>query len=288
MKKIGIFVNTDKDKDLEVTSLLYRKIIEHKMQVFMLSEIESKIGVCVTNIAENDIFENSDIIICVGGDGTFLNVAKKSYTFKKPIIGINLGTLGFLTEIDRHDIESAILHIKADNYEVEERMMLEAVVYREGKELLRDYALNDIVISRGALSRIINLNMFINDGFVDTYTGDGLIIATPTGSTAYTLSAGGPIVEPGNDLIIVTPICPHTLYSRSVVTTADRAVKIQVSENYHHNAMITADGQTGNEIRGGDVLVVSGAKEGIKIIHIVKRSFFDVLRQKIYNRKEIL
>jgi len=165
--------------------------------------------------------------------------------------------------------------------------MLETTIIRENKAIAKDIVLNDVVVSRGAISRIIHLKTYINDSFMDLYPGDGLIISTPTGSTAYSLSAGGPLVEPDVDLIIATPICPHLLYSRSFITTGDRVVKVVVDENYQYEAMVTVDGQVGYEVIGGDVIVTKKSQQRFPMIRLNNRSnFFDVLRGKIYDRGE--
>jgi NAD+ kinase len=171
---------------------------------------------------------------------------------------------------------------------VEERMMLETSIIRDNKVIGRDTALNDIVISRGALSRILHVKTYINDVFVDMFPGDGLIVSSPTGSTAYSLSAGGPIVEPDIDLIIVSPICPHILYSRSFITAGDRKVKAVIDEAYSHKAMVTVDGQKGHEIRGGDIIEVKKSIHTIKLIRINPKNFYNILRSKIYFRGESL
>ncbi|NTV90129.1 MAG: NAD(+)/NADH kinase, partial [Clostridiales bacterium] len=200
--------------------------------------------------------------------------------------GINLGNLGFLAEVDRNDIEEAVNRLINDNYSVEERMMLEVDIYRNGAKEVTEVALNDVVISRGAISRILHVKTLINDSYIDTFPGDGLIVSTPTGSTAYSLSAGGPIVEPGNDLMIITPICPHILYSRSFITAGSSEVKALLDEDFHHIAMVTIDGQEAYDIKGGDRVEVRKSRFTAKLVRINSRNFFNVLRAKIYNRGE--
>jgi NAD+ kinase len=224
----------------------------------------------------------------LGGDDTFLKVARKAQVKNKPILGINLGNLGFLTEVEKSEIDNAIERIITDSYEVENRMMLEASIYSKGNIIVRELALNDVVISRGALSRILHLKTYINNEYVDAFPGDGLIISSPTGSTAYSLSAGGPIVEPDIDLVIVTPICPHILYSRSFITAGDRTVRVEVAESYTHEAMVTIDGQMGYEIKGGDYIEIKKAEKFVKMIRMNRKNFFNILRTKIYDRGECI
>lgn len=288
MKTIGVIVNNEKDPGLKYTELLVKSINKRDGAVKVSSEIAKGIGKKDENLDEEAVLNNSDILICLGGDGTFLKVARRAYKTGVPMLGINLGSLGFLTEVDKNDIDNAVEHLMQDRYDIEERIMLEAAVMRRGKVIGSDVALNDVVISRGSLSRILHVKTYINDIFVDTFPGDGLIVSSPTGSTAYSLSAGGPIVEPDTDLIIVTPICPHILYSRSFITTGNRSVKAVVDESYTHDAMVTVDGQKGYKIQGGDVVEIKKSSYNVKLIRINSRNFFNILRSKIYFRGESL
>lgn len=288
MKTIGIITNDSKDYDYNYTRILIDSILKRGGKVKVCNEAAVSMKIEGIGCNRQDILEGTDAIISLGGDGTFLKVARTTYEKELPILGINLGTLGFLTEVDKDKIEEAVECLFTGKYTIEKRMMLEAEITRNGEVIGSDLALNDIVISRGALSRILHLKTYINDAFVDNFPGDGLIISTPTGSTAYSLSAGGPIVEPDLDIIIVTPICPHILYTRSFITNGDRKVKAITDESYEHTAMVTIDGQEGYEIRGGDVVEVSKAKHYIRLIRINPRDFFNILRSKIYYRGEDL
>lgn len=286
MKTIGVITNTDKDCDLEITKMLQASIERSGGKVLFASEISQAMGNEYQAAEDESLLDGSDIVICLGGDGTFLNAARKIYKKGIPILGINLGRLGFLTEVDVKGIDQAVENIINGDYVVEQRMMLEAVVTRDGEMVSTGTALNDVIISRGAISRILHAKTYINDVYVDTFPGDGLIIASPTGSTAYSLSAGGPIVEPDIDLIIVTPICPHILYSRSFITTGDRAVKVVIDENSQHIATVSIDGQKAVEVRGGDVIEVRRSTSYVKMVRMNPRNFFDILRSKIYYRGE--
>lgn len=286
MRRIGIITNRDKDKDLKYTRILVNSIIKRGGEVKISSDIAKDICVPDAGMSENEVLDSSEMLICLGGDGTFLKVARKAYEKKLPILGINLGNLGFLTEVEKSDIDNAVECVINNKYEIENRMMLEASVMSGGKVVARDVALNDIVISRGAISRILHLKMYINDIFADSFPGDGLIVSSPTGSTAYSLSAGGPIVEPDINLIIMTPICPHILYSRSFITTGSRIVRVDVDENYHDTAMVTVDGQKGYEVRSGDSIEIKKASQSVELVRINPRNFFHVLRSKIYTRGE--
>ena len=288
MRRIGVITNLEKDADLTHTRELANCIISMGGQVKLTSEMADIIGMGEPCPDDDAVLDCSDMVVCLGGDGTFLKAARKIYKKDIPILGINLGNLGFLTEIDKNAIHHAMEHIFRGDYQIEERMMLEVEINKTGFDVVTEAALNDAVISRGAISRILHVKTYINDVFVDSFPGDGLIVSSPTGSTAYSLSAGGPIVEPDTDLIIITPICPHILYSRSFITKAGSTVTAIVDENFKHNAMVTIDGQEGYEIRGGDSVKVRKSKYAIKLVRINSRNFFNILRAKIYYRGESL
>lgn len=285
MIKIGVFTNKDKDKGFEYTKILLDSIKRNGAEaVFDESVFESE-----AESGRNDVYTDmyeADVMVCLGGDGTFLKAARKLFGKETPILGINLGNLGFLSEVDKKDIDSAIKRVVEGDFRIEKRMLLETAIIRENNIIARDIVLNDVVISRGAISRILHLKTYINNAFVDLYPGDGLIVSTPTGSTAYSLSAGGPLVEPDGELIIATPICPHLLYSRSFITTGDRVVKVDIAEECDHIAMVTVDGQNGYEVRGGDSIETKKSSNYLRMVRIDSRNFFDVLRGKIYDRGE--
>lgn len=286
MKRIGIITNADKDKDFTYTKLLAESIKRHGGSPMMADTLSEASSAGVACGSEQDMIDSCDYLICLGGDGTFLKAARKIYTKEIPILGINLGNLGYLTEVDRNNIDTAVAQLLEGNYETEKRMMLEAVVTRNGRDTVTDVALNDVVVTRGAVSRILHVKAYINDVFVDIFPGDGLIIASPTGSTAYSLSAGGPIVEPDTEVMIITPICPHILYSRSFITKSDSVVKAVVAEEFDHCAMVSLDGRKGYELSNGDSVRVMKSRHSINLIKMGKLNFFNILRTKIYFRGE--
>ena len=221
-----------------------------------------------------------DMLIVVGGDGTILRAARDLAHWDVPILGINVGHKGFLAEIEVEQMDRYLQYITAGRYQYLERMMLEAAVYREEKLLGRLTALNDIVISRGPFSRILTLSTFINDDFLESYSGDGVIVATPTGSTGYSLSAGGPIVNPSLELLVITPICPHSLNNRSVIVTAGEQISMRV-DSRQSQVVLTADGQVGFDLEDGDSVAVKKADRKVKLIHFGDNSFYRLLRQKL-------
>ncbi|HEX9062241.1 MAG TPA: NAD(+)/NADH kinase [Clostridia bacterium] len=283
MKNIGIIANQDRDIDLQNTIHLVETISKFGAQPLVSASISEKTG-AKSGGSEEEVIEASDVVMVLGGDGTFLKTARIAYPKKKPLLGVNLGNLGFLTEVDKKETSSAVESLVTENYQIEERMMLDSSVIRDGNTIAYDVALNDIVIARGALSRILHVKAYVNDTVIDMFPGDGLIVSSPTGSTAYSLSAGGPIVEPDTELIIVTPICPHILYSRAFVTTGDRVIRAEIEEVVCYDAMVTVDGQTGYTIQGGDIIEVKRSSHKVRMVNLGRRDFFNILRKKIYDR----
>ena len=215
MKKIGIIVGKNKDIDYKVTSQITEKLLQKGFEVAVTPEV--KAGLSFDVIESDSVYKDSDFIICVGGDGTFLKAARGAFPYKKPVLGVNKGTVGFLAEVEPSEVDMAVDKIFVGEYSIQERIVVNVEVIRNGKSVYSNFAINDAVVSRMALSRILRLRVMMNDKFVDSFAGDGVIISTPTGSTGYSLSAGGPIVSPDMRLMLVSPICPHILYSRSFI-----------------------------------------------------------------------
>lgn len=221
-----------------------------------------------------------DLFIVVGGDGTILRAARDLAAWGAPILGINLGHKGFLAEIEVEQMDRYLQYVLTGRYQYLERMMLQAAVYRGKKELGCFVALNDIVISRGPFSRILTLNTCINEDFLESYSGDGVIIATPTGSTGYSLSAGGPIVNPSLELMVITPICPHSLNNRAVIVTAEENIRMRV-DTRQAQVVLTADGQVGFALEDSDEIVVQKADQTVKLVHFGDNFFYRLLHQKL-------
>jgi NAD+ kinase len=220
-------------------------------------------------------------VIVLGGDGTLLGAARRVARYGVPILGVNLGGLGFLTEIPLKNLYPAVELMLEGRLEVETRLMLEAVVMREGKETCRFLVLNDVVINKGALARIIDLDVFINDQFLTTFRADGLIVSTPTGSTAYNLSAGGPILYPTMSSFILTPICPFTLTNRPILLPDSHIVSITLSKRGEERVSLTFDGQVGFDLFQGDKVLIQKAVEKLKLIKSPDQSYFEILREKL-------
>jgi NAD+ kinase len=227
----------------------------------------------------------SDIVVAVGGDGTLLRAARAVGSQMTPILGVNIGSLGFLTEVTVSEVYEALEEIIQGGYRYEDRMNIDAVVKRDGTEISRFTALNDMVINKGALSRVIGMKTAIDSNYLATYTADGLIVSTPTGSTAYSLSAGGPIVNPAMEAIIATPICPHTLAIRPMILAPDQQLSVELSagDSVHGKpeVKLTVDGQVGFEMASGDTVVFTKSDRRTRLVLSGYRTFYEVLRDKL-------
>lgn len=223
---------------------------------------------------------NLDLVIVLGGDGTLLNAARLASRFQVPVFGVNVGHLGFLTEVETDGLFPAMEKILKGNYSLEKRMLISASVYREEQEIFSHVALNDFVITRGTFARIIDFSIFVDKQHVTDYVADGVIISTPTGSTAYSLSAGGPIIEPLLESICITPICAHSLAARSVVARSEVEVTVRLN-NARDEVMLTIDGQDGFPIRAGDQVTIKKAEKPALFIKLGERGFFQVLHSRM-------
>ncbi|GAB4164335.1 MAG: NAD(+)/NADH kinase [Geothermobacteraceae bacterium] len=221
-----------------------------------------------------------DLIIVLGGDGTLISVARLIGELKVPILGVNLGRLGFLTEIARDETFDTLEQVLAGNFSVSTRMMLDTVVFREDRVVGRFRTLNDVVINKGALARIIDMEASVNGDYLTTFRGDGLIIATPTGTTAYNLAAGGPIIYPGLHCLAIAPICPHMLTNRPIIVSDEDVIRVQVMFQ-DEEVMLTADGQVGMPLEGGDVVEVRRSSCVALLVKSPKRDYFEILRTKL-------
>jgi len=219
----------------------------------------------------------SDILVCIGGDGTLISLARRSYRYHKPILGINAGTLGFLVDINPTEVEAFIDKLYTGEYRIDERMMIEGTLSNDQEETMF-YSFNDIVISRPSISKMVQVDAYIDKKWFNTYYGDGLIISTPTGSTAYNLAAGGPVTFPLTDAFILTPICPHSLTQRPLVIPANFEIEIKTPDK---ESLVIIDGQEQYEFGPSDTLLIKKASIGARLIHRVERNYFDVLREKL-------
>lgn len=234
-------------------------------------------------VRHDELASGSDVVIAFGGDGTLLDAARAVAHSRgdAPLMGVNLGRLGFLTEVGRDDMVSAFEAMLAGRATIETRLLLEGRVERDGRIVGERFALNDIVVTRGALSRMTELDVSVDGHFVCHVRADGLIVATPTGSTAYNLSAGGPIVHPALDAIVVTPIAPHTLTQRPLVLPADARLELRTIVEPRADVLVTFDGQYGVPLAAADVVRIGRAPRVLRLVRTSGRSHFDMLRDKL-------
>jgi NAD+ kinase len=221
-----------------------------------------------------------DMVVVLGGDGTLLSVARLVGDLRTPILGVNLGSLGFLTEITRSELFPMLEQVVEGNFTVSERMRLLAVIRRNGEEVARYRVLNDVVINKGALARIIDMETWVDDDYLTTFKADGLIVSTPTGSTGYNLAAGGPIIYPGNHCHVISPICAHTLTNRPIVVSDEAMIRIEV-KSYDEDVVFTADGQEGMPLQGGDIVELRKSNHCTLLIKSPSKDYFQVLRTKL-------
>jgi NAD+ kinase len=277
--RIGIIGKTNTDKAYEIAKDLSEWFNARGVEVIFEQEIGKKIR-RRKSVPAAEIPELVDIILVFGGDGTFLGVARLACEHGTPILGINLGGLGFLTEITVDEIYPMMERILSGDYEIEDRQMLRTTV-RRGKTGARHYeVLNDVVINKEAVARIIDLEIYIEGSHVTTYKADGIILSTPTGSTAYSLSAGGPIVHPALPVTIITPICPHTLTNRPLVVSNEMKVEIKITTQ-EPDTYLTLDGQIGIRLKTGDVIEVRKSDTVVKLIKSPFRDYFTILKTKL-------
>lgn len=275
MKKFGIVINETKDPKMEVTNRIS-------------SYLESKGAGCVVLKDASNLEENVDCMLVLGGDGTMLQAASGIAGKNIPMIGVNLGTLGYLAEMELDNLEEALEQLICDEYALGERVMLQGHIEKKDSVHELSPALNDITITRCGPLRIVPLKISVNGQFLCRWKADGIIISTPTGSTGYNMSAGGPIVEPEANLIVLTPICAHTLNARSIVLNAEECVEIEI-DNGHNGSILqleaNSDGSDRISMETGDKIIISKAENTTKIIKLSKMSFLEILHKKMGDYK---
>lgn len=281
---VGLLYNKNKKESVHYVQLLKKKIEE-------ISAVESPDGkmwhvVDSDNYSQGAISEETDLLISIGGDGTFLKTSAVAMKRDLPVLGFHLGTMGLLTEFDKSDMDNTVRRLIKGDYVIEERMTLKVEVQdEEGKVLFEKTAINDCVLTRGTLAKVAYINLFINEAFVDTYPCDGIVVSTQTGSTAYSLSAGGPIVEPGNDIIVVTPICAHYIDGRAIIAKSTSKIEMKMCRE-HNQMFITADGYANFQFPAKGKLICSKGNKKVRIIRIDPPNFYEALRKKASERRE--
>ena len=277
MNNFLIIANKQKDINLEITE----QIKHHITRMGAVCNVYDQYNRNVTSI---DIPEGTQCILVIGGDGTILAAARMLVGNTIPLLGINLGTLGFLADVNLADLSKTLDLLLKDQYQVENRIMLTAEVYKQGEKAATYIALNDFNINRCGASRVIGLKVGINGSTIDCYRADGVIVCTPTGSTGYNLSAGGPIINPTCKNFVITPICPHSLTARSIVLAKEDAVTVEVEQirsNIKEEAIISFDGREGLSIVPGDQVKIYKSQEVTPFIKATEVSFVQILKEKL-------
>ncbi|WP_190283305.1 NAD(+)/NADH kinase [Cellulosilyticum sp. ST5] len=284
MKHIGIIPNRLKDTDLKVTERIATWFNKNNLSAYTTPDIAEHIQAHTIAVSEKELYEICDSLIVIGGDGTILSVAEAASIKDIPIVGVNLGRLGFLADIEPQEIEVSLQKLLEGVYEIEERMMLKATIISPEDEKYVFHALNDINVTRGSFARLVEFEIRINNELCDIYPADGMIVSSPTGSTAYNLSAGGPILVPHANTYVVTPICPHTLYAKSIILSDHDTIQIATLEEAKDMAL-SIDGRLKMYLTPQHVVHIERATQVTKLIKLSERKFFDILREKIVERR---
>jgi len=274
-KIAGFILRPDTPEIKELFLEIRSKFIESGINVLVANKSANMIG--VEGIDFNSMCKKSDFLISLGGDGTLLSLVRRSYNYNKPVAGINAGNLGFLADIRINEVDEFLKQLKNGECRIDERMMICGTINSNSVET-DFYAFNDIVVTRSTISKMATIEAYIEDEIFNSYRGDGLIISTPTGSTAYNLAAGGPVMYPLTKAFILTPICAHSLTQRPLVMPAEFNIKIKTPKE---KLLIVVDGQDTYELKRGEEMIVRGSIRSAKLLHRKERNYFRVLRDKL-------
>ncbi|MBQ8757326.1 MAG: NAD(+)/NADH kinase [Oscillospiraceae bacterium] len=286
MKKIILTPNPYRDKNFNAVREARKILVDAGLDVklclpFEVDRAYELPGDLVFSKLEREL-PSASMIICFGGDGTILHMGKTATKYGLPILGVNIGTMGFMAELESAELQQ-LARIAKDDYTIDERMMLDITVYRDRSIIYHDICLNDGVITKGAVARIVHLRVKCDGVQAMECGGDGVIVATPTGSTAYSLSAGGPIIEPEAHSILVTPVCAHDMQSRCIVTSDKRIITVSLTHNARRSAFLSVDGGKAVKINMGDSVVIKKSNLTTKLVRLKSRSFYDVVNMKFKN-----
>ncbi len=280
IRAAGIICKPIKDIVSSVVPPLVEWLRGHKIEVLIDQETQACVGVVSHALSRDALGEKIDILIVLGGDGTLLSAARALGGQRVPILAVNLGGLGFLTSVTLDELYPLLEQVLAGKHRTSERMMLDAEVVRDGRSAERQCALNDAVANKGAVARMLDFDLSVNGDAVGRYRADGIIVATPTGSTAYSLAAGGPIVDPDLDCFIITPICPHMLTNRPLVIPGTARVELDFAAA-DDPVYITLDGQIGFELKANDRVAITKSSKRVALIRPPSKTYFEVLRSKL-------
>jgi NAD+ kinase len=285
IKRIGIVLKPHQHDALKTICDLTLWLSEREIEVvggpdIERERVEHQTGCAVKEVPTEKLAAAVDLILVLGGDGTMIATARMIEDLEVPVLGVNYGGLGYLTEFRIEELYSALGSILDGNYRLDKRVMLRTLHQRGDEVVNRNRVLNDVVINKSALARIIEIDVYLNDQFVNSFRADGLIVSTPTGSTAYNLSAGGPVIFPSMNAIVITPICPFTLSNRPIVVPDDAVIELRLKTD-QEDVALTLDGQVGFPLKIGDRVVIQKSRTTFNLIQPSNRNYFDVLRDKL-------
>ncbi len=280
MFTVGLFPNTRKQAVNTVLDWIIQYLQEKKVRVLMPEDAAETMNHRELACGRNQLAEQLTLALTLGGDGTLLNTAREIAPHGVAVCGINMGQLGFLTEIELVELAPSMDRLIRGDYFIEERLMLDTVIVRGTDQITVPSALNDVVVAKGGFSRMIRLKLFIDDHLTANYPADGLIVATPTGSTGYSLSAGGPIVSPNLNVTVITPICPHSLNTRSLIVSDKEEIRIETQAT-HDDIVLTVDGQTVYSLKTNDKILLRRSVSRARFVKFDDRSYYDSLRTKL-------
>ena len=283
MKRFLVIVNEQKS-DAQDVGLQIKKYLEQHQCQCRVHKVGGKFTAEGSDAIPKEVVKDAECVLVLGGDGTLIRVAARIQEYNLPMLGINMGTMGFLTEIEPNQIAGALDKLMHGEYTIEERMMIAGCVRTAGVQSEEQVALNDVVLTRAGSLRVVEFNIYVNGAYLHSYKADGVIISTPTGSTGYNLSAGGPIVEPQAAMLLITPICPHTLNSRTIVLSKDDYIEVEIGPARNEElekAEVVFDGYRKVLLQTGDRVCIRNSESRTRIIKINERSFLEILRRKM-------
>ena len=285
IRRVGVVIKPHQPEVLQTICRLAEWLDTHGLTLvgtpeLERSRIESEVGCAVETLESDKLAASVDLLVVLGGDGTMIATARMVGDSEVPVLGINYGSLGYLAEFRIEEMFPALETILAGNYRLDSRVMLAVELFRGEEQVTRNRVLNDVVINKLALARIIEIEAYLNSQYVNSFRADGLIVSTPTGSTAYNLSAGGPVIYPSMNAVVITPICPFTLSNRPIVVPDDALIELCL-KTPEEEVVLTLDGQVGLPLKVGDRVVIRKSRTTFNLVQPMNRNYFDVLRDKL-------
>ena len=282
--KISVFSNFKNESTIELIKKVVEALNSFCEKVYINCDYKEMFDGIACFADKNQLMSLCDLAVVVGGDGTTLSVAKEAALFNKTVLGINAGRLGFMSGLEKNELE-LLNKLASGEYTVDERMMLKASIYQNDELISSYHSLNDAVITRGELARLIDVSVMVEGRLATNTRADGMIVSTPTGSTAYSMAAGGPVLSPDNSCFVVTPICPHSLLNRSIVFSSDKELTLFVENDVYKNSFLSLDGQKSIPIENNTKIVISKSEYTAKLIKIKPDNFYEILNKKIIERR---